>query len=116
MGHQFEGPTTNEGASVSRAKTMKCYIEEYKIERGQPGARLREKTTGRKVDLGLTTAEGKRNFLQFLNAAGANRAVMPDVFSKDGDEDCIVVSGDVDFDAPDEIRFIYNENLSYLYD
>ena len=34
---------------------------------------------------------------------------------KDGDEDCIVVSGELDFDAPDEIRFIYNEKLSYLF-
>lgn len=40
---------------------------------------------------------------------------MPDVFSKDGDQDCVVVSGDVDFSAPDEIRFIYNEKLSYLF-
>ena len=36
---------------------------------------------------------------------------MPDVFSRDGDDDCDV-SGDLDFDAPDEIRCIYYEQLS----
>jgi hypothetical protein len=99
---------------VSQTKSAKCYIEEYKNEQGQLSARLREKGTGRKVDLGLTL-DGKQHFLQFLGAAGANKASIPDVFSKDGDKDCIVVSGDLDFDAPDEIRFIFNEKLSYLF-
>jgi hypothetical protein len=36
------------------------------------------------------------------------------VFSKDGNDDCVVVSGDLDFDAPNEIRFLYNEKLSYI--
>ena len=31
---------------------------------------------------------------------------MPDVFTRDSEEDCVMVSGDLDFDAPDEIRFI----------
>lgn len=42
-------------------------------------------------------------------------AATPDVFSKDGDDDCVVVSGDVDFSAPDGIRFIYNEQLYYTF-
>jgi hypothetical protein len=100
---------------MSQTKSTKCYIEEYKTEQGQLGARLREKVTGRKVDLGMATPEGKQHLLQFLGAAGANKAAIPDVFSKDGGQDCVVVSGDLDFDAPDEIRFIYNEELSYLF-
>ncbi|RXZ72795.1 hypothetical protein [Agromyces albus] len=100
---------------MSQVKSTKCYIEEYENERGQLSARLREKATGRKIDLGLTTAGGVQDFLRFLGAAGANKPLMPDVFSRDGDEDCIVVSGDVDFHAPDEIRFIHNEKLSYLF-
>lgn len=40
---------------------------------------------------------------------------MPDVFTKDGEEDCISVTGDLDFDAPDEMRFIYNERLEYVF-
>lgn len=99
---------------MSQIKSTKCYIEEYKNEKAQLSARLREKGTGRKVDLGLAL-ESKQDFLRFLSSAHAKKAVMPDVFSKDGDEDCIVVSGELDFDAPDEIRFIYNEKLSYLF-
>lgn len=95
-------------------KSTKCYIEEYKNEQGRLSARLREKGTGRKVDLGITL-DGKQHFLQFLSVAGANKAVMPDVFTKDGEEDCVMVSGDLDFDSPDEIRFIYNEKLSYTF-
>lgn len=99
---------------MSQVKSTKCYIEEYENEQGQLSARLREKATGRKVDLGLT-AESKQDFLRFLSGAHAQKAVIPNVFSKDGDDDCVIVSGDLDFDAPDEIRFIYNEKLSYLF-
>lgn len=95
-------------------KSTKCYIEEYKNEQGRLSARLREKGTGRKVDLGITL-DGKQDFLRFLSAAGANKGVMRDVFAKDGEEDCVIVSGDLDFDSPDEIRFIYNEKLSYTF-
>ncbi|MGO2533702.1 hypothetical protein [Arthrobacter rhombi] len=99
---------------MSQTKSTKCYIEEYEVGPGQIAARLREKVTGRKVDLGITL-DGKQRFLRFLSAAGANKSLMPDVFSKDGQEDCVVVSGDLDFDAPDEIRFIYNENMLYVF-
>lgn len=95
--------------------STRCYIEEYENERGQLSARLREKTTGRKVDLGLASAAAKSDFLRFLSAAAPKRAAMPDVFSKSGDADSIVVSGDVDFDAPDEIRYFFNDRLSYTY-
>lgn len=99
---------------MTEVKSTKCYIEEYRNAQGQLAARLREKATGRKVDLGIATQEGKQAFLKFLSAVGATKASVPDAFTKDGDADCVVVSGDLDFDAPDEIRFIYNENLSYL--
>lgn len=94
--------------------STKCYIEEYEVGPGQIAARFREKKTGRKVDLGITLDE-QADLLRFLAAARANVKLMPDVFSKDGDEDCVVVSGDVDFDAPDELRYIYNDKLSYLF-
>lgn len=99
---------------MSSPKSTKCYIDEYEVGPGQIGARLREKTTGRKVDLGIT-ADSKQDFLQFLGAARANISVMPEVFSKDGLDDCVIVSGDVDFDAPDEIRYVFNDKLSYLF-
>ncbi len=41
---------------------------------------------------------------------------MPDVFSRNGDQDCVIVSGEIDFDTPDEIRYIFNDQLSYLFD
>lgn len=99
---------------MSATKSTKCYIEEYEVGPGQIAARLREKGTGRKVDLGITL-DAKPDFLQFLAGARANVELMPDVFSKDGAEDCVVVSGDVDFDAPDEMRYVYNDKLSYLF-
>ncbi|WAH99730.1 hypothetical protein [Arthrobacter sp. MMS18-M83] len=101
---------------MSQTKSTKCYIEEYETEPGHVGLRLREKATGRKVNLGTTTAPGKQHFVQFLAAAGAFKTRMPDIFSRDGDKDCILVSGDLDFDAPDEIRYIHNDQLSYLFD
>ncbi|WAH97040.1 hypothetical protein [Arthrobacter sp. MMS18-M83] len=50
-----------------------------------------------------------------LSGAHAQKTVIPDVFRRSGNTDCIVVSGERDFDAPDEIRFIHNEKPSYMY-
>lgn len=93
--------------------TTKCYIEEYQVQGGGLGARLREKGTGRKVDLGVTS-DGKRAFLRFLSGAADMRNVLPGLYRLDGDEAYVRVAGDVDFDSPDEIRYIYNDNLEYL--
>lgn len=96
-------------------RTIKCYIEEYNNESGNLSARLRVKHTGQKVDLGFAQSDEKLHFIQFLSAAKQGQELMPDVFSKDGDEDCVEVSGIVDFDAPDEIRFVYNDQLQYVF-
>ena len=101
---------------TAESASTKCYIEEYANADGQPAARLREKHSGRKVDLGFADAAEREHFLQFLSAAMRHKTEVPDVFTKDGNADCVVVSGDLDFDAPDEIRFIFNERLSYLFD
>jgi hypothetical protein len=98
-----------------KVSSTRCYIEEYVNEHGRVGPRLREEVTGRKVDLGLASAGARIDFLRFLSAAVPHRAEMPDIFTKDGDADFVVVSGDVDFDAPDEIRFHCNDRLSYTY-
>lgn len=37
------------------------------------------------------------------------------MFSKDEDAEFIVASGDVEFDSPDEMRYIFNDKLSYLF-
>ena len=101
---------------MSRVATTRCYIEEYEAEPGKLSARLREKITGRKVDLGnIADPRQKQHFIEFLSAARRHTDAMPDVFSRDGNADSVMVSGDVDFDAPDEVRYFYNENLSYLF-
>jgi len=93
----------------------KCYIEEYTNERGLLGARLREKRSGRKVDLGIAL-DGKERFLRFLGAARMNSKQLPGIFDKTSDESYVLVTGDLDFDAPDEIRFVYNDKLSYRFE
>jgi hypothetical protein len=101
---------------TSKTSTTRCYVEEYTNENGKLSARLREKHTGRKVDLGfIANPADCQNLLQFLGAAKQNQQSMPEIFSKEGDTDCVIVSGDLDFDSPDEIRYIFNEKLSYLF-
>jgi hypothetical protein len=100
---------------MGRVRSVRCYIDEFVDEHGDPAARLREKTTGRTVDLGVTAAGGMRDFLLFLTAAHASTAAAADVFSRDGEGHCILVSGEVDSEGPDGIRFVYDETLSYLF-
>jgi hypothetical protein len=101
---------------MNQDMSAKCYIEEYRNAKGLLTARLREKVTGRSVALhGAPSVADKRHFVRFMNAAGASRTAVPDVFTKDGNEDCIVISGDVDIDSPDELRFVHNEHISYLF-
>ncbi|MBD8219255.1 hypothetical protein IFU40_11475 [Microbacterium sp. CFBP 13617] len=100
---------------MSDVTEVRCYIEEYRNPQGQRAGRLREKGSGRKVDLGSAPETETQKFLLFLSAAAANRSVMPDVFSRDRDDDAIAVSGEVDFDAPDELRFVFNDRLSYVF-
>ena len=112
---RFITKLTNVRTHMSQTSSTKCYIEEYEIEPGRLGARLREKTTGRKVDLGAASSEDHQHLLHFLSAAAMHKAAMPDAFTKDGEVDYVAVTGEVDFDAPDELRYIYNEQLSYLF-
>jgi len=101
---------------MSQAMSTRCYIDEYQDEQGRLSARLREKATGRKVDLGITAdPDQKRQLLQFLSTARRRMDEMPDVFTKEGPADSVLVAGDLDFDAPDEIRYVCNENLSYTF-
>lgn len=95
--------------------SVRCYIEEYEVPPGRLGARLREKGTGRKVDLGFAGVAEKQAFLRFLSSAHSGRATMPDVFEKDSQDDAVEVSGTIDFDSPDELRFIHGEQTQYLF-
>lgn len=99
---------------MSQVTSTDCYIEEYKNERGQPSGRLREKVTGRKVDLGHATEENFAAFMQFLRGAQMMRGDLPDLFTRNGDVDRVVIRGEVDFDAPDEIRYLFNDRLEFF--
>lgn len=68
-----------------------CYIEEYMSANGL-GARLRDKKTNKKVSIQIHGTKDKLHFLRFLSAAKQNRAVMPGVFDRNGD-DIIAVYG-----------------------
>lgn len=99
---------------MAEQTSVRCYIEEYETADGRVGARLREKSSGRKVDLGATSPSKRQDFLRFLSAAAIDRSQHPDIFEKVQDANAIAVSGRVDFDSPDELRFIYDHQLSYL--
>ncbi len=93
--------------------STRCYIEEYANDEGRLSARLREKHTGKKVDLGFTDPASRQAFLRFLGGAKSSQENIPGVFDSDDEDACVVVSGDLDFDAPDEIRYVLNDQLSY---
>lgn len=101
---------------MPKAMSVQCYLEEYDGEGGRPQVRLREKKTGRKVGLGATTQAGIDDFLRFTTAALGERGLMPGLFEKNDNRESIVVSGHVDFDSPDELRFKHDQQLSYLVD
>ena len=48
-------------------------------------------------------------------ASRANGAAMPKIYSKAGGADCIIVSGERDFDPTDQTGHIHGEDLSYAF-
>jgi len=102
---------------VGRIKEICCYIEEYEGVPGVPaslGVRLREKVSGRKVEMNGTAADGEA-LLQFLTAPRTlgTAAVMLNLYEQNGLDDVVVVSGEVEVDTPELIRFTYNDALGY---
>jgi hypothetical protein len=95
--------------------STRCYIEAYETGNDRLGLRLREKGTGRKVAFGEVPPELAQSFVQFLAAGYANREAMPDLFDPDGAEDAVEVSGNVDFDSPEELRMLWDAQLQYLF-
>ena len=72
---------------------IKCYIEEYQNDEGNLCARLREKTTGRKVEIQGDFLE-KQHFLRFLSQAKKHVEIMPTVYDKEG-KDSVTLRGTV---------------------
>lgn len=90
-----------------------CYIEEYPGEGGRENVRLREKVTGRKVEMWGTEKTSLAIFLSSPRLSGADR-FMPNLYERQGFDDYVLVSGRTTVDSPDSIRFADGDALTYL--
>lgn len=95
--------------------SVRCYIDAYEGSGGRQGLRLREKGSGRKVSFGEVPPAAAEPFMQFLVMGASSAEAMPDLLDKDGEADAVRVSGNVDFDSPEELRFFYDDDLQYLF-
>jgi hypothetical protein len=98
---------------VSPPVSVWCYIEEYPVEDSSLGVRLRQKVTGRKVEM---YGKNKVHLAQFLASphfTGAHELV-PNLYEKDGYRDYVLVSGGTAVDSYDVIRFEDGVELTYL--
>lgn len=114
----FDGPFSVqvhiETAAVSPAPTsLWCYIEEYDTDGQNRGVRLRQKSTGRKVEMYGKTKDHLATFLASPRFTGADRS-MPNVYERDGYDDYVLVSGGTAIDSFDVIRFNHDAALTYL--
>lgn len=90
-----------------------CYIEEYDVGKESRGLRLREKVTGRKVEMYGKT---KAHLIEFLASpifTGASTR-MPNLYEKDGYHDYVLVSGGTTVDSYDVLLFEDDDQLTYL--
>lgn len=90
-----------------------CYIQEYSSEKGSLGLRLRQKVTGRKVEMYGKTKGHLTEFLASPHFTGARR-LMPNLYEKDGFRDYVLVSGGTAVDSYDVLLFEDGAELTYL--
>ena len=90
-----------------------CYIEEYTGEQGAQGLRLRQKLTGRKVEMYGESKEHLTRFLASPQFTGA-RDLMPNLYEKEGYGDYVLVSGGTAADSYDVILFEDGSQLTYI--
>lgn len=91
-----------------------CYIEEYSAgPDGTLGLRLREKTTGRKVEMYGSNKRHLTTFLASPQFTGAG-AMMSNLYEKEGFQDYVLVSGGTAVDSYDVLLFDDNDVLTYL--
>lgn len=90
-----------------------CYIEEYPGEQGAQGLRLRQKVTGRKVEMYGESKEHLTRFLASPQFTGA-REFMPNVYEKEGYDDYVLVSGGTAADSYDVVLFEDGSHLTYI--
>lgn len=92
-----------------------CYIEEYAGSTTDTlGLRLREKGTGRKVEVYGKNKEHLTKFLASPRLEGAD-AEMSNLYEKDGPRDYILVSGGTAVDSFDVLLFRDDDELTYLH-
>lgn len=90
-----------------------CYVEEYPGENGSLGLRLRQKVTGRKVEIYGKTKDHLTKFLASPLFTGADK-LMPNLYEKDGYNDYVLVSGGTAVDSYDVLLFEDGAELTYL--
>lgn len=99
---------------VSPPTSVWCYVEEYDVgEEGSLGLRLRQKVTGRKVEMYGTTKTQLAAFLSGPQFIGAQE-LMPSLYEKDGYRDYVLVSGGTAVDSYDVLLFNDGAELTYL--
>lgn len=90
-----------------------CYVEEYPGESGGLGLRLRQKVTGRKVEMYGKSKDQLARFLASPTFTGADE-LMPNLYEKDGYRDYVLVSGGTAVDSYDVLLFEDGAHLTYL--
>lgn len=98
---------------ISPPLSVWCYIEEYPGENGHLGLRLRQKVTGRKVEMYGKTKDHLTEFLASPRFTGAYK-LMPNLYEKDGYHDYVLVSGGTAVDSYDVLLFNDGAQLTYL--
>lgn len=98
---------------VSPPVALWCYIEEYDGDSGGLGLRLRQKVTGRKVEMYGKMKDHLTRFLASPVFTGADE-LMPNLYEKDGYRDYVLVSGGTAVDSYDVLLFEDGARLTYL--
>ena len=80
---------------------LNCYIEEYQNENGTLCARLRDKTSNKRIVISGDTCT-KVHLLRFLSAAKSHTDIMPTVYDRDG-TDSVAVRGALQDEGPEVI-------------
>lgn len=100
-------------AIASPPVSVWCYVEEYPGESGRRGLRLRQKGTGRKVEMYGKTTDHLTQFLAGPIFTGADKD-MPNLYEKDGYQNYVLVSGGTAVDSYDVLLFEDGADLTYL--
>ncbi|WP_375384049.1 hypothetical protein [uncultured Microbacterium sp.] len=90
-----------------------CYVEQYSGGEESLGLRLRQKMTGRKVEMYGKTQDHLAEFLASPQITGADK-VMSNLYEKDGYDDYVLVSGGTAVDSYDVLLFKDGARLTYL--